>query len=156
MWNPKNKDRMSIKKLYYMCSTIHMFYTCNTYVGYTPTLPVCNMCVICVLHIYYECMNYMCNTPKTPHMYCMCVTHVLYIWHIDYWYSSCAQKHTIGCHLLFLIFQLLWCLFLWSSTQKQSRGRQQSDRCYVFVYLSHVVVFMISKVWWWSRQCTYP
>ncbi len=54
----------------------------NTSVGYTPVLHVWNMCITSILHIYYRCMNYMCNTPKTPHMNYICITHVIHMWHI--------------------------------------------------------------------------
>jgi hypothetical protein len=31
-----------------------------------------------VLHMYDRCINYICNTPKTPHMHYKCITCVLY------------------------------------------------------------------------------
>ncbi len=40
------------------------------------------MCITGVLHMYYRCMNYMCNMPKTPHMYYIFITHIIYMWHI--------------------------------------------------------------------------
>ncbi len=62
-------------RVYYRCST----YELQVYRLYT--------CVICVIHVYYMCStyvvhvyDYMCNTPKTPHMYYTynqtCNTHV--------------------------------------------------------------------------------
>ncbi len=39
----------------------------------------CNTCVLGVLHMYHKCMNYMCNIPKTPHIYYMCIAHVAHL-----------------------------------------------------------------------------
>ncbi len=37
---------------------------------------MCETCILQVffLHIYYMCVDYMYNTPKTPHIYYMCAT----------------------------------------------------------------------------------
>ncbi len=46
------------------------------------------------LHVYYSGMNYMYNTPKTTHIYYMCVTyviHVLHIWQCTLWHNWCGQ-----------------------------------------------------------------
>ncbi len=63
--------------VYHMCRN-----TIVLHVGYTPVLHVWIMSITGVLHMYYRLMNYMCNTPKTPHMYYMCITHVIHMWHI--------------------------------------------------------------------------
>ena len=53
-----------------------MIYICIRYVKY-----VYHICCTHVLQVY---MSYMCNTPKTPHMYYICTTYVLHCWHISY------------------------------------------------------------------------
>ncbi len=50
-----------------------------------------NMCITGVLHLYCRCINYMCNTPKTPHMYYIFITHVIHMWHIG-WFMRCKTQ----------------------------------------------------------------
>ncbi len=71
---------------------IHMFYTCNTCVGYTPVLQMsfytCNtlyyMCQTCVLQVFYRCIT---------GIWITCVIHV----HLKHMYLTCVSHMCITC-----------------------------------------------------------
>ncbi len=45
----------------------------------------CVTCAKCILQVFYTCNTgvWICNRPKTPYMYYMCITHVIHMWHIS-------------------------------------------------------------------------
>ncbi len=125
------------------CVEIYLYYMCGRY---TPWLRVWNMSVSGVLHMYHRCMNYMCNTPKTPHMYYMCITHVIHMWHIWYtldfiyilyvWISLYRDTHTLETWPIpttLLLYAKWWRLSL-GSDQFMFEGRVKSLGACYFVW----------------------
>ncbi len=48
--------------------------------------------------MYYSCMSYICNTPKTPRMYYICISHALDMEHNCLYREGC-RSYQLACDL---------------------------------------------------------